>query len=982
MLIYLLKSGACLAIFMAFYTFFLEKENMHVFKRYYLLGALILAFSIPFITYTQYIEVSPLPTVMESFEPIVFYTDNVTQIEETNYLPIILWSIYALGVLVFGLLFIKNLVQMVFKIKRNPKQKSNHVIHVLLSDLVTPHTFFKYIFLNKQKFEKHEIPQEVFWHEETHAKQKHSLDVLFIELLQVIFWFNPLIYFAKYAIKMNHEFLADQAVLNKGISLPNYQHILLAFSSNASESPLANAINYSSTRHAIGMIKKRFTVMKTHTTKRKIWLRSLVLLPLLALTLYGFSEKKEIVKFSTTQNLSSDTIQDILIYIDETNAISLNGNPVKFEDLETEINKFNTHLTKEQKQNFVWTSVQYESEENLKIIERIRPILFKSGTSGFGSSNVNSLKKLGLPIKTYKNKYAGKTVEQANIIYGDETIDLSPPKLNNSNSPWQVNIGISDVTIVETDDVQIAITPEMIEEYNSIAKSINSKPLDNRVVKLKDFKRLSEIFNYMSDEQKQVSEPFPSLPNYGLVENRQQKATPEEVTEYNRILEELNSKPEKERIIRQKDLNRIDYIYNRMTDEQKRNAEVFPNLINKPPKTPLIKDTQQKATPEEVAEYNKIAKYYNDQSEYSYVLKLKDMKRVYEIYKKMDASQKANAEPFPNFPPPPPPAAPNPESKIIQTLPPPPPPPSANLTAEQKKLYMEALNNSTAGQTYTYKHESKDGKDGYVVFISDRDEVTSPSKAALDHITDMKKKDALFFYNNKAISGDEAIAYVKRIKELYISTEQIDSKQPKVYISSQPTISASKTQDKERVMVNGTKPINNVMSMTRAQLIAVQLSVNGGEIISFKLKIPGKPTQSIKGNVMDAEAKTLINGAYDNDATQIFMIKDSDGIDYPPITILIKETKADLKQSSNLKRYLLERDKTFKLLMNPAEYPGSFLEMSVGDQKTFQEQYMKMHRTYSKLTELEKKSASKMLPPAPDPKGYTLKNGKIVKKNQ
>ncbi|HUH27291.1 M56 family metallopeptidase [Gelidibacter sp.] len=786
MLIYLLKSGACLAIFMAFYTFFLEKENMHVFKRYYLLSSLILSFSIPLITFTNYIEVSPLPTVKEAFEPIVFYNDHSPQIEGTNYLPGILWSIYALGVLVFGLLFTKNLIQIVFKIKRNPKQKSRHVIHVLLNDLVTPHTFFKYIFLNKSKFEKHSIPQEVFWHEEAHANQNHSIDVLFIEMLQVIFWFNPLIYFAKRSIKMNHEFLADQAVLNKGISLPTYQHMLLAFSSNASESPLANAINYSSTRHAVGMIKKRFTVMKTHTTKRKIWLRSLVLLPLLAMTLYGFSEKKEVVKFSTTQNLSSDTIQDFLIYIDENNAIALNGNHVEFEDLEAEINKFNTHLTKEQKQNFVWTSIQYESEVNLKIIERIRPILFKSGTSGIGTSNVNSLKKLGLPIKTYKNKYAGKTVEQANIIYGDETIDLSPPKLNNSNSPWQVNVGISDVTIVETDDVQIAITPEMMEEYNSIARNINSKPLENRIVKLKDFNRLSEIYSYMSEDQKQLSEPYPSLPKYEIMENIQQKATPEEIADYNRILKELNSKPEKERIIRQKDLNRIESIYNRMNDEQKSNAELFPNLPNKPPKPLLIKENQQKATPEEVSEYNKLAKYYNNQSEYSYVLKLKDMKRVNEIYKKMDAEQKANAEPFPYFPPPPPPTAPNPESKTIQTLPPPPPPPSVNLTSEQKKLYMEALNSSTAGQTYTYKYKSKDGKDSYVVWISDRDETDSPSKAALDHVTDMKKKDAQFFYNNKAISGDEAIEYVKRIKELYISTEQIDSKQPKVYISTTP----------------------------------------------------------------------------------------------------------------------------------------------------------------------------------------------------
>ncbi|MBA6153182.1 M56 family metallopeptidase [Gelidibacter maritimus] len=714
MLIYLLKSGACLAIFMIFYKFFLEKENMHVFKRFYLLGALIIAFAIPMITFTQYIEVSATPMVNETFEPVAFYTESVPQIEQTNYLPIILWSIYASGVLVFGLLFIKNLIQIIFKIKRNPKQKSKQVIHVLLNDLITPHTFFKYIFLNKQKFEKHEIPQEVFWHEEAHAKQKHSIDVLFIELLQVIFWFNPLIYFAKHAIKMNHEFLADQAVLDRGISTPTYQHILLAFSSpdcyrDASESPLANAINYSSTRHVAGVIKKRFTVMKTHTTKRKIWLRSLVLLPLIALTLYGFSEKKEVVKLSTTQNLSSDTIQDILIYIDENNAISLNGNPVKIEDLETEINNLNPHLSQELKHIFLDATIQYVDSKNTEIVGKIQSILVQADVYSNSTSNINTLSESGKSEKADKNQYSGKTPEEAMSLYENQILALWP--LEELSSPWKDGIELNKESKIE----QIHVTSELIDEYNIIAKSINSTPEEKRSVKMKNLNQMMFIYNAMSKEQRQASEPFPKFGPFQVIESN-----------------------------------------------------------------------QQKATPEEVSEYNKLAKYYNEQSDYSYVLKQKDMKRVIEIYNKMDASQKANAEPLPNFPPPPPPAAPNPKSKTIQTLPPPPPPPHVKLTAEQKKLYMEALNNSTAGQTYTYKRKSKDGKDGHVVFISDRDEIDSPSKAALNHIADMKIKGALFFYNDKAISAEEAMEYVKTVRELYISTEHIDSKQPKVYISTTP----------------------------------------------------------------------------------------------------------------------------------------------------------------------------------------------------
>src|SRR5690606_12571289 len=113
-------------------------------------------------------------------------------------------------------------------------------------------------------------------------------------------------------------------------------------------------------------------------------------------------------------------------------------------------------------------------------------------------------------------------------------------------------------------------------------------------------------------------------------------------------------------------------------------------------------------------------------------------------------------------------------------------------------------------------------------------------------------------------------------------------------------------------------PVNDVLTMSRTELINAKLSINGGEIVSFKLKIPGKPTQSIKGNIIDAETKSMIKEAYDKDAIQLFMIKNSDNIEHSPIMVYIKDTKTDLNQSNNYRQYLLERDKTFKLLKNPA----------------------------------------------------------------
>jgi len=150
-----------------------------------------------------------------------------------------------------------------------------------------PHTFFNYIFFNKNRFESDEIPKEVVLHETTHANEKHSFDILLIEILCIVFWFNPLLYFLRHSVKLNHEFLADRSVLKQGANTTQYQKTLLAYSSNAASPQLANAINYS-------FIKKRFKVMQTHTSKKGALIRGLLMIPILTLTIYGFSEREEV----------------------------------------------------------------------------------------------------------------------------------------------------------------------------------------------------------------------------------------------------------------------------------------------------------------------------------------------------------------------------------------------------------------------------------------------------------------------------------------------------------------------------------------------------------------------------------------------------------------------------------------------------------------------------------------------------------------
>ena len=298
MSIYILKSTACLTVLYLFYKFFLENEKMHFFKRFYLIGMLLLSFFIPLITFTTY------GNLAESIFPIVLI--NNTE-EESNsllfseILPFVVWTIYFIGILFFSIRFWKNLISIILRIKKNHKLNIQSHIHVLLQNKIIPHTFLKYIFLNKVDFESNNIPDEVLLHEQTHAVQRHSIDILIIEILQIMFWFNPLIYLVKNSIKLNHEFLADQGVLSKGINASQYQKTLLLFSTNTSTPILANSINYS-------IIKKRFTIMKTKTSLNKTWFKGLLVLPILAILIFGFSTKEE-VKINQV-NLSNVVIQE------------------------------------------------------------------------------------------------------------------------------------------------------------------------------------------------------------------------------------------------------------------------------------------------------------------------------------------------------------------------------------------------------------------------------------------------------------------------------------------------------------------------------------------------------------------------------------------------------------------------------------------------------------------------------------------------
>ena len=285
MISYLLKSGLLLLVFYVVYKLLLENEKMFRFNRAYLLASLIFSLIIPLEIISFESGFSNRMGQIQLDEMVIQKsTENLTYVSINDFLIVLMTVSYGVVVLLLLLRFVLNLFSLYKRIKRNEV----HIIQgekvVLIEESILPYSFWKSIFINKDAFENGKIPSELIAHEKAHLVQKHTFDILFVEVLRIIFWFNPLFILYKRAIKLNHEFLADEAVNKQFNSVRNYQNLLLEFASDKNTISLASTINYLIT-------KKRFIMMTKKESQVKISFKIFSIIVFSGLLLFVFSSK-------------------------------------------------------------------------------------------------------------------------------------------------------------------------------------------------------------------------------------------------------------------------------------------------------------------------------------------------------------------------------------------------------------------------------------------------------------------------------------------------------------------------------------------------------------------------------------------------------------------------------------------------------------------------------------------------------------------
>ena len=281
MMHYLIQVVLFQLLFLVVYEVFLKKETFFNYNRLYLLATSIMGFVIPFIQ-IEAIQQS-IPQAYRMQLPAVFIGNNANEAVTATTVALdeivlmqnsvssgdLVVGMYLLGMVV-SILFFALKLRKLYLLKKNAiliKSKEYEVATLQGSDAAF--TFFSTIFLGAKISETQRAA--ILEHELVHVRQRHSLDLLFFEVLRIFFWFNPMVYLFQNKVKALHEFTADRLVASKDKT--NYYQNLL------SEVFGTTKISFTNTFYKSSLIKNRIVMLQKSNSKKIVQLKYLLLIP-------------------------------------------------------------------------------------------------------------------------------------------------------------------------------------------------------------------------------------------------------------------------------------------------------------------------------------------------------------------------------------------------------------------------------------------------------------------------------------------------------------------------------------------------------------------------------------------------------------------------------------------------------------------------------------------------------------------------------
>lgn len=263
-LAYFLKINVAIALFYAFYRLFFHKDTFFHWRRMALLCFFAISLLYPLLNIQGWIKAhEPMVAMADLYATIILPEQVVTPLQEPamNWQEVIILFakvIYWSGMLLLATRFfvqLGSIIRLHFQCSKNKIQGVR--VHLLKKE-TGPFSFFHWIFIHPQSHTESEI-SEIITHEETHARQYHSVDVLISEIMCIFCWFNPFIWLMKREVRGNLEYMADHRVLETGHDSKSYQYHLLGLAHHKAAANLSNSFNVLPLKNRIKMMNKRRT---------------------------------------------------------------------------------------------------------------------------------------------------------------------------------------------------------------------------------------------------------------------------------------------------------------------------------------------------------------------------------------------------------------------------------------------------------------------------------------------------------------------------------------------------------------------------------------------------------------------------------------------------------------------------------------------------------------------------------------------------
>ncbi len=299
-LAYILTSSLCLCLCFLLYKFIYRNESNFRQLRFFLLASVFISLLLPFNTMqirvglslkrnmqkTVFSSVNDGSAKFIAMENAVIDNDRPA-IKETMskgslaVMAVILKVIYTVVAIFLIIRFLLQLVVLVVQYAKAEKTGKDHLTLIYNSDFNNTFSFFSWVFVHSDPSSTDDM-DEIIAHEKVHVAQLHSIDIIVIELLSAVMWFNPVVWMIRKEMQLVHEYLADEGALSTGIDRLRYQALLVNQITEEKLIRLSSSFNHS-------LIKKRMIMMTKSKFNQQTKLKIIALIPLAAVIFLGIA---------------------------------------------------------------------------------------------------------------------------------------------------------------------------------------------------------------------------------------------------------------------------------------------------------------------------------------------------------------------------------------------------------------------------------------------------------------------------------------------------------------------------------------------------------------------------------------------------------------------------------------------------------------------------------------------------------------------